>query len=156
MPICYYAPPASGLSHMRIVAFVALALIFFPVLGAALGMALGAILNVLRRDIERSADVGTSKDRLASAEKTSRPQPHEISLDQTQQRIVLLGPATVSARQSRSLGATSATLPATVPTIWRNVGSSRRHNVGQPASVMSAHREAVNSADHQGGSDMVL
>jgi hypothetical protein len=141
---------------MRIVAFVALALIFFPVLGAALGMALGAILNVLRRNIERSADIGTSRDRLASAEKTSRPQPHEISLDQTQQRIVLLGPATVSARRSRSVSTTSATQSAAMPTIRRNVGSARRHSVAQPASMMSAHREAVNSADHQGGSDMVL
>ena len=37
---------------MRIVAVVALALILFPVLGATFGMALGAILNVLHRDIK--------------------------------------------------------------------------------------------------------
>ena len=141
---------------MRIFACVALALVFYPALGAALGMALGVIVNVLRRDIERSADVGTSKDRLAPAENASRPRPYQISLDRTRLRIIPLAPATVSARQSRSLGATSATLPATVPTIWRNVGSSRRHNVGQPASVMSAHREAANSGDHQDNSDMVI
>ena len=130
--------------------------VLLPGVGGSPRNGIGRDRDVLRRDIERSADVGTSKDRLAPAENASRPRPYQISLDRTRLRIIPLAPATVSARQSRSLGATSATLPATVPTIWRNVGSSRRHNVGQPASVMSAHREAANSGDHQDNSDMVI
>src|ERR1700733_7086884 len=66
---------------MRIAALFALALIFFPTLGGVLGMALGAIVNLLRRSSERSADVGSSKDWQPPADNTSRCLPRQISPD---------------------------------------------------------------------------
>jgi len=140
---------------MRIVAFLVLALMFFPVLGAALGMALGAILSVLRRDVERSLDVETWKDRLAPAENTLRPQPQRISHDRTQQRNIPLAPAIVLTRRSRSISATSAILPAAGPNMRRNVSSARRHNVAEPA--FSALRGAGNlAAQRENDPDIVI